>query len=351
MRRHQLSVQSAFLVLPLLVGFTATADGQGMMPGRTPVMGGMPAGPRNTFMGGMQPQLGNAFTNSGASTLVNPYSSGRYGQSSGGNPYGAYMGSGMGYGGYQGNGTNYSNGSAQTYPSGAGTADPNSADSQQNSAQIAGSLLTASGVPIEGGRLNWPAGLRALAAPGCDELRRQSEALFQQAALQAADGPVNPEVARDLRHTVGELRRLLLKDKDERFALPWTVYEECERFLARLDRAERNLRAGSRGASGRAQLQTASSLPASKSVSKSVMTVGLYDDFFAPNALLVPVGTTVQWKNQGPNDHSVVADDGSWGSNALHRNQTYEYTFDRPGIYDYHCAEHASEMRGQIVVK
>jgi plastocyanin len=154
-------------------------------------------------------------------------------------------------------------------------------------------------------------------------------------------------VARDLRHAVGELRRLLLKDKDERFALPGTVYDECERFLVRLDRAERNLRGGSRGSSGRAQLQTAASLPASK----GVMTVGLYDDFFAPNALHVPVGTTVQWKNQGPNDHSVVADDASWGSNALRRNETYEYTFDRPGTYDYHCAEHPNQMRGQIVVK
>lgn len=105
-------------------------------------------------------------------------------------------------------------------------------------------LPTASSVPNDKGQLRWPIGLAILAAPGADELREQIDALFDEAARQAAEGSVNPALAEEVRQAVKKLRRLLLKEKAERFGMSLAVYEESERFLDGLDRAEQRLRAG-----------------------------------------------------------------------------------------------------------
>src|SRR6516165_5063135 len=105
-------------------------------------------------------------------------------------------------------------------------------------------LLTASGVPNDKGQLRWPLGLAILAAPGADDLCEQIDALFEEMARQAAAGPVSPTLAEEARQAVKKLRRLLLKEKAERFGMPLTVYQESERFLNKLDRAQQLLRAG-----------------------------------------------------------------------------------------------------------
>jgi hypothetical protein len=105
-------------------------------------------------------------------------------------------------------------------------------------------LLTVSGVPNDDGQLRWPIGLTILAAPGTDRLREQINALFDEEARQAATGPVNPALAEGTRAAVKQLRKLLLKDKADRFVMPGAVYQESERFLNQLDRAEKFLRTG-----------------------------------------------------------------------------------------------------------
>jgi hypothetical protein len=117
-------------------------------------------------------------------------------------------------------------------------------------------LLTASGVPHDKGQLRWPIGLAILAAPGADELCEQIEALFEETARQAADGPGNPALAEEMRQAVKNLRRLLLKEKAERFRMPLAVYQESERFLNKLDRAEQLLRASTKTPGGQPQLKT-----------------------------------------------------------------------------------------------
>jgi hypothetical protein len=148
-------------------------------------------------------------------------------------------------------------GAAQGYGDGAATARVQSSgygEEAPGAGDEAARLLTASGVPHDGGRLRWPVGLRVLAAPETDELRAQAEALFQAAAAQAADGPVNPRLGEELTRSVERLRRLLQRDKDERFALPAAVYDESEQFLAKLKRAETMLKDGL-GAPGKARLE------------------------------------------------------------------------------------------------
>ena len=104
-------------------------------------------------------------------------------------------------------------------------------------------VLTAAGVPTDGGGLQWPAGLRVVGGPVGDELRRQIDALIQYGAEQTQAGPVSSHLTRELARSVDALRKLLLRDRDERFSLALTTYEDAERFLAKLDHARELLEA------------------------------------------------------------------------------------------------------------
>jgi hypothetical protein len=99
----------------------------------------------------------------------------------------------------------------------------------------------AAGVPNDGGRPRWPVGLRVVGGPAGDDLRQQIEALLQYGAEQTHAGPVSPHLTQELAGSVGGLRRLLRHDREERFSLALTTYEDAERFLAKLDHARKLL--------------------------------------------------------------------------------------------------------------
>lgn len=76
------------------------------------------------------------------------------------------------------------------------------------------------------------------------------------------------------------------------------------------------------------------------------------DNFtFAPGALTVAAGTTVQWVNHDDIPHTVVSDDKStFKSKALDTDDNYSYTFTKPGTYTYFCSIHP-KMTGKVVVQ
>jgi plastocyanin len=78
-------------------------------------------------------------------------------------------------------------------------------------------------------------------------------------------------------------------------------------------------------------------------------SVVISDFAFQPQALTVPKGTTVTWRNADPLDHSVVAPDQSFSSGALGRGDTFRFTFDTPGDIAYVCGVHP-EMTGTVNV-
>jgi plastocyanin len=80
-------------------------------------------------------------------------------------------------------------------------------------------------------------------------------------------------------------------------------------------------------------------------------TVALYDNYFQPSQITVAAGTTVRWVNSGRHQHTVTSDDGLWDSGELLSGSSYARTFTAPGTYPYHCAIHAGEMRGVVIVK
>lgn len=72
---------------------------------------------------------------------------------------------------------------------------------------------------------------------------------------------------------------------------------------------------------------------------------------FAPATIDVKVGDTVTWTNNDSAPHTVTQKPSGSGfqSGTLQPGETFEYTFDTAGTYDYYCEFHAG-MRGQVVV-
>ncbi|MEK6324653.1 MAG: plastocyanin/azurin family copper-binding protein [Acidobacteriota bacterium] len=83
-------------------------------------------------------------------------------------------------------------------------------------------------------------------------------------------------------------------------------------------------------------------------------TVKISSFKFEPKVLTVAPGTTVEWINDGGR-HSVVADDGSFKSDALKQGDKFEHKFDKAGSFAYHCEFHGEkggkDMAGKIVVR
>jgi plastocyanin len=79
-------------------------------------------------------------------------------------------------------------------------------------------------------------------------------------------------------------------------------------------------------------------------------TVTIKNFDFAPMALTVTAGSTVTWRNDDEEPHTVVSVDGLFRSAAFDGGQTYAFKFDKPGTYKYFCTIHP-KMTGTIVVK
>jgi plastocyanin len=78
---------------------------------------------------------------------------------------------------------------------------------------------------------------------------------------------------------------------------------------------------------------------------------GKIDNFvFGPQAITVPVGTTVTWTNSDDIPHTAVSTDGVFKSKVMDTDEKFSYTFTKPGTYSYYCSVHP-KMTGQIVVK
>jgi len=75
------------------------------------------------------------------------------------------------------------------------------------------------------------------------------------------------------------------------------------------------------------------------------------DNFvFGPQAITVPVGTTVTWTNSDDIPHTAVSTDGVFKSRVMDTEEKFSYTFTKAGTYSYYCSVHP-KMTGQVIVK
>jgi plastocyanin len=71
---------------------------------------------------------------------------------------------------------------------------------------------------------------------------------------------------------------------------------------------------------------------------------------FTPTTLTVSVGSQVTWVNKDDEPHTVVSDTGVFRSGAIDTDESFSFTFDKPGTYHFTCSIHP-RMVGTIVVK
>ncbi|MFD1632163.1 halocyanin domain-containing protein [Haloplanus ruber] len=76
---------------------------------------------------------------------------------------------------------------------------------------------------------------------------------------------------------------------------------------------------------------------------------------YAPPAIAVSTGTTVQWEWTGQGaGHNVIAEDGAFdsGSMVTEAGVHFEHTFEESGVYNYFCQPHkALGMKASVVVR
>lgn len=71
---------------------------------------------------------------------------------------------------------------------------------------------------------------------------------------------------------------------------------------------------------------------------------------YSVNVLRIPVGTTVTWTNDDAMLHTATAVDGSFDSGFLAAGDSWSYTFDEPGEFEYYCLPHPW-MRATVIVE
>ncbi|RBI60513.1 halocyanin domain-containing protein [halophilic archaeon] len=73
---------------------------------------------------------------------------------------------------------------------------------------------------------------------------------------------------------------------------------------------------------------------------------------FAPAAIRILPGTTVNWEWIGSGYHNVVAEDGLFNSGDPEKQASFEYTFDAAETTLYYCDPHRSAgMKGAVIVE
>jgi plastocyanin len=82
-----------------------------------------------------------------------------------------------------------------------------------------------------------------------------------------------------------------------------------------------------------------------------MVNVSIVDFAFNPKTITVPVGTTVQWTNNGNAPHTVTSTSGSpaFDSGTLNSGDTFRHTFTTAGEFSYRCSIHPS-MTGKVIV-
>ena len=87
-----------------------------------------------------------------------------------------------------------------------------------------------------------------------------------------------------------------------------------------------------------------------RSSADTVVAADIKDAVFAPARIEVARGTTVEWTNRDPMQHSVLARDSAFDSGLLDPGAKYSRTFDAAGTYEIICGPHPF-MRVTVVVR
>ena len=91
-------------------------------------------------------------------------------------------------------------------------------------------------------------------------------------------------------------------------------------------------------------------VPAGAPTDGKTVEVAISNFTFTPNELTIAPGTTVKWVNHDDIPHLVAEKGLAFKSQALDTNDSFSFTFTKPGDVEYFCVLHP-HMTGKITVK
>ena len=90
--------------------------------------------------------------------------------------------------------------------------------------------------------------------------------------------------------------------------------------------------------------------PGAPSATPSTIEVAIQGLAFNPAEITVPLGSTIIWHNKDSVTHTVTAQDKMFNSGSLSGDDTFSYTFEQKGTFEYYCMFHP-HMKGKVVVE
>jgi plastocyanin len=94
--------------------------------------------------------------------------------------------------------------------------------------------------------------------------------------------------------------------------------------------------------------QSTNNSPAQNETSAASSMVNIANFSFNPVTLTIKKGAVVTWTNNDSSPHQIKSAD--FNSDLLNNGQSYSFTFNNIGTFDYSCAIHPS-MTGKIIVE
>jgi plastocyanin len=81
----------------------------------------------------------------------------------------------------------------------------------------------------------------------------------------------------------------------------------------------------------------------------STVYVEIRGSAFNPAVLTITNGTTVRWTNLDSAPHAIKGK--NFSSPPLNKRETWNYTFNRNGTFEYNCSIHPASAKGRIIVE
>ena len=79
-------------------------------------------------------------------------------------------------------------------------------------------------------------------------------------------------------------------------------------------------------------------------------TVQIKNFAFNPVTVTISTGQTVTWTNMDTVPHTVTSTTGVFNSGSIEPGQTFSYTFNNAGTFEYSCTNHPSMQHGKVIV-
>lgn len=81
----------------------------------------------------------------------------------------------------------------------------------------------------------------------------------------------------------------------------------------------------------------------------STYNVSIRDNYFSPQTITIPAGSSITWRNDGSMSHTVTFDNPYSDSGIIYSGSTYTKIFSTSGTYTYHCRVHPG-MTATVIV-